>query len=76
MSAFQQGGEVAGTFFVVVTASPGGTWAPWRPRCDEELRRVAEGGRADEMERTVNQMETGFVRALERVGGFGARPTA
>ncbi len=74
VSAFQHGGEVDGSFFVVVTAKPDGALGPLEDAVDEELRRVAEeGARPEELERALAQVEAAFVESLERVGGFGGK---
>jgi len=74
VTAFQEGIELGGTFWIVVTAKPDVGLAGIAAAVREELERVATGGvRVEERDRAVNGVETAFVRSLERVGGFGGK---
>jgi zinc protease len=74
VSAFQNGQELAGSFWIVATARPGVALPQLEEAIDEELRRLMRGGvEAVERERAVNGVETSFTRSLERVGGFGGK---
>ncbi|MHB1192634.1 MAG: M16 family metallopeptidase [Longimicrobiales bacterium] len=74
VSAFQEGNELGGTFWIIVTAKPEVGLAVLASAVREELARVASGGVTEvERDRAVNGVETAFVRSLERVGGFGGK---
>ena len=74
VSAFQNGGELEGSFFVVVTGKPDTPLDRLREEVLEELERIAGTGvEEEERVRAVNQIESGMVRMLERVGGFGGK---
>jgi len=74
VTAFQDGQELAGTFWIIATAKPDAELDGIAAAIREELDRVVSGGVApEERERAVNGVETGFVRSLERVGGFGGK---
>jgi zinc protease len=74
VSTFQNGCELGGTFFVVVTAKPGVALGGLEEAVREELRTLVEQGvREEERGRTLSQLEAEMVRALERLGGFGGK---
>jgi zinc protease len=74
VSAFQNGSELDGTFFVVVTAKPGVSLGVLEERVREEIARLVEKGVAEEEQaRTLSQLEAEMVRGLERLGGFGGK---
>ncbi len=74
VSAFQDGQELGGAFWIIATAKPDVSLARLAAAIREELDRVVSGGVAgEERQRAVNGVETGFVRSLERVGGFGGK---
>jgi zinc protease len=74
VSAFQNGCELGGSFFVVVTAKPGIALGTLEERVRAELHTLVEDGvREEERERTLSQLEAEMVRALERLGGFGGK---
>jgi zinc protease len=63
--------EIAGQFMITATARPGTNLARLEKAIDEELARfLAHGPTAEELERAKTQFEAGFVRGLERIGGF------
>jgi zinc protease len=66
--------EISGMFWVSVTAQPGGDLAQIEQAVNEELERfMREGIDDDELERVKAQNRSGFVRGVERVGGFGGK---
>jgi len=74
VSAFQDGNELDGAFWIVATAKPDVPLSTLGSAIEEELHRVtSDGVTDDEMQRALNGIETDFVRALERVGGFGGK---
>lgn len=74
VSAFQNGQEIAGAFWIIATAKPDVSLDRVATVIREELDRlVADGVQPEERERAVNGVETAFVRSLERVGGFGGK---
>jgi zinc protease len=74
VAAFQNGWEMDGSFFVIVTAKPGVRLDPLERAVREEIAGLGDEGIDDEERvRTVNHIESGMVRALERVGGFGGK---
>ena len=68
-----QQSELLGSIFeLYATARPGHTPAEIEKAIDEELSRFRnEGPEQKEVDRARNTIETNFVRALERLGGFG-----
>lgn len=74
VSAFQDGNELGGTFWIIATAKPDVPLEGLARAITEELDGLVAGGvAAHELERAVNGVETSFVRSLERVGGFGGK---
>jgi zinc protease len=74
VSAFQNGSELDGSFFVIATAKPGVQLAQIEQAVREEIARLAdEGVEQEERSRTLNHIESEMVRALERLGGFGGK---
>jgi zinc protease len=72
VSVYQSGAALGGTFEVIVTAKPDVGLAALEAAVREEIARVgAQGVTQSELERALAQVESGFVQALERVGGFG-----
>ncbi|HMJ92370.1 MAG TPA: pitrilysin family protein, partial [Candidatus Acidoferrum sp.] len=66
--------EIGGQFTMVATARPGESLEKVEKALDEELVRfIAEGPTKDEMERAKTQFEAGFIRGIERIGGFGGK---
>ncbi|ABC83148.1 M16 family metallopeptidase [Anaeromyxobacter dehalogenans] len=65
-------GEIGSTFFVEATAKPGGDLAKVERAVREEVARlVAQGPTAEELVRAKTGILAGFVRGVERIGGFG-----
>lgn len=72
--AMQGTSEIGSTFFVQASARPGGDAAPVERAIREELARfLAKGPTKDELERARTQRIAGFIRGVERVGGFGGK---
>ena len=68
------GREIAGQFFVVATAKAGGDLGRIEAIIDEEMARLLrDGPTADELERVRTQTAAGYIRGLERIGGFGGK---
>ena len=74
VAAFAYSQEISGEFFVQVTTNKGEETARVSEAVEEELAEIKTTPPSSaEMERTRNQIETHFVRNLERIGGFGGR---
>ncbi|HEX6851076.1 MAG TPA: pitrilysin family protein [Candidatus Polarisedimenticolaceae bacterium] len=74
VQAFVDDREIASLFRIEATASPGGSLAAVEKALDEELARLLEEGpTAAEVERARAQTIAGFVRGIERIGGFGGK---
>ena len=66
--------EIAGEFTIQVTASPGHTLEEIEDVVELELDRIrSEPPSEEEIERSLNRIETHHVRQMEQVGGFGGR---
>jgi len=73
-AAFASLREIAGQFQVVVTIKPGVDPARVERAIHEEVQRlIAEPPTADEVRRVQTQYRAGFVRGIERIGGFGGK---
>src|SRR5579883_195942 len=74
INAFVDGSEIGGQFIVQTTLKPGQDTAKVERAVDEELKRFIEGGpTADELDRAKTTYVAGFIRGLDRVGGFGGK---
>ena len=79
VTAYQASGTLGSQFQIVVTARPAGAdtvpaalLERIRAIVDEELVTLGRDEPEDrELERAVNQIESGFLNRMERVGGFG-----
>ncbi|HTQ54022.1 MAG TPA: pitrilysin family protein [Bryobacteraceae bacterium] len=66
--------EIGGQFFIVATARPGQDLAKVEKEIDEELARFLEGGpEPKELERVKTEYVAGFIRGVDRIGGFGGK---
>lgn len=66
--------EIAGMFSIVATVKPGGSVAAVEKAVDEELARfLKDGPTAAELARAKTQGLAGFLRGVERIGGFGGK---
>jgi zinc protease len=74
VSASQNSGALASFFLITATAREGHGLAELEKVIAEELGKVRDAPpAARELERAVNQIESVFYGALERVGGFGGK---
>lgn len=74
VSAFQNSGPLGSAFILIVTAREGHDLTEIEKVVGEELAKVRnEPPAARELERAVNQIESAFYGAMERVGGFGGK---
>ncbi len=74
VSAFQGSAEIASTFTISASVRPGGDPAAVERAIKEELARLLEQGpSADEIDRARTQQLAGFIRGVERIGGFGGK---
>ncbi|MCP4661530.1 MAG: insulinase family protein [bacterium] len=66
--------ELGGLFILRATAHPGGDLAEVERAMDEELARfLADGPTPQELERVKTDRRAGFIRGVERIGGFGGK---
>jgi len=74
VSVYHYGQEIAGEFFVQVTANAGQSLEEIEALVRDELESVRQSGPIEhEIQRAKNRIESQHVRQLERVGGFGGR---
>jgi zinc protease len=74
VDASQSSREMGGTFTIEVTAAPGHDLAEVEAAVDAELVRLLNKGVGDdELKPALIRYEASFVRALQRVGGFGGK---
>ena len=74
VSAFQNSGPLGSAFILIITAREGHGLTEVEKVVGEELAKVKnEPPSARELERAVNQIESAFYGAMERVGGFGGK---
>jgi zinc protease len=75
--AFQSSSELSSAFMIIATARSGHDLDELEQVVQEELDRIKrESPEARELQRAVNQYESGSLNALERVGGFGGKADA
>jgi predicted Zn-dependent peptidase len=68
---------LGGLFFIQVDVKQGADVAAVEKALDEELARLlAEGPSASELEQARTVYKAGFVRGIERIGGFGGKADA
>jgi zinc protease len=66
--------EIGGLFVIEASARPGVELERVEKALDEELRRLLAGGPAPaELRRVKTQYRAGFIRGIERIGGFGGK---
>jgi zinc protease len=71
VTAYQGSGALGSSFQIIATARPGHTVAEMQQAIDEEIERLKrQPPDAREVQRAINQIEAGFYRRMERVGGF------
>ncbi len=74
VSVYHYGQEIAGEFFIQVTANAGQSLEEIEAIVRQELDAIRQSGPDDhELQRAKNRIESQHVRQLERVGGFGGR---
>jgi zinc protease len=74
VSASQNSAALGSTFLVTATAREGHSLAEIEKVISEEITKIQnDPPTARELERAVNQIESAFYGALERVGGFGGK---
>ncbi|UCC47337.1 MAG: insulinase family protein [Gemmatimonadota bacterium] len=74
VSAFQYSLEHGSSFWIIATARAGHDLDELEEVIREELDRIRmEPPSEREVQRAINQYEAGFLRGLERVGGFGGK---
>ena len=74
VAVFHYGQEIAGEFFIQVTANAGKSLEEVEEIVRRELDGLRESGPTEhELQRAKNRIESQHVRQLERVGGFGGR---
>ena len=72
--ANQASRELGGVFGIRATAAPGHTLAELEAVIDDELARLLKDGvKKQEVALALTGYEAGFVRGLQRVGGFGGK---
>jgi zinc protease len=72
--AYQESREISGNFTIQVTAKEGRTLAEVEKAVDGILTNLLNTGiTPTELEQAQTAWQTGFIRRLERVGGFGGR---
>ena len=72
--AFQGTSELGSNFVVMATVRPGGDAARVEAVIKEELARFLDKGpTADELSRARTARLAGFIRGVERIGGFGGK---
>ncbi len=74
VNAFMDDREIASQLLLMITAQPGGDLPAVERVQEEELRKfIASGPTSDELNRIKTQMRAGFIRGIERIGGFGGK---
>jgi len=77
VSAYVYPFELASTFYITADVKQGVDPARVEAIIDEELRRLlAEGPDAAELQQAQTVVKAGFVRGIERIGGFGGKADA
>jgi zinc protease len=73
-SAYQLPLEIAGAYVIYATALPGQPLSELERAIDEELGRfLSSGPTRAETERVKTEIESSFIRGIERVGGFSGK---
>jgi zinc protease len=74
VSAYVDLREIGGLFVIEASARPGVPLTRVERAVDEELRRLLTGGpTVAELARVQTQYRAGFLRGIERIGGFGGK---
>ena len=73
-SAYSYSREIGGQFGIRVMAKPGQDLGPIEEAVNEELERfLKEGPTEEELKLVKTRTEAGFIRGIERIGGFGGK---
>ncbi|HVK57626.1 MAG TPA: insulinase family protein, partial [Candidatus Kapabacteria bacterium] len=74
VSAFMDSREIGSQFYIVATARPGEDLSKVDRIIDEEMARlIKDGPKEKELERVKIEALSGFIRGVERIGGFGGK---
>jgi zinc protease len=74
VSAYQDSKKFASEFMLVATARPGVTLTQLETVIQEEINKLKSTPADDrEVQRILNQYETGFINSMERSGGFSGK---
>ncbi|HEX2083389.1 MAG TPA: pitrilysin family protein, partial [Xanthomonadaceae bacterium] len=74
VSTANYGSQLAGSFFINAMVKQGVEPSRVEAIIDEELQRlIAAGPTAEELERAKTSYRAGFIRGIERIGGFGGK---
>ncbi len=74
VSSYLDDNEIAGQFYIDVTIKPGQDLSKVEKAIDEELATLLKNGPTDkELQRVKTQYFAGFIRGIERIGGFGGK---
>ncbi|MFN0104302.1 MAG: M16 family metallopeptidase [Bryobacteraceae bacterium] len=74
VEATNEGNEIAGQFNIIATARPGVEFAKLEAAVDDELARFLHAGPTEqELKLSKTQAMAGFLRGIERIGGFGGK---
>ncbi|MCG8275308.1 pitrilysin family protein [Stenotrophomonas sp. NLF4-10] len=77
VSAGAWASQLGSNFGIIATVKQGVDPAKVEAIIDEELRKlIAEGPSADELARAKTAFRAGFIRGIERIGGFGGKADA
>ncbi len=74
VSAYLENREISSQFYIDATVRPGQDPAKVEREIDEELSKfLKEGPTEQELQRVKTQYLAGFIRGVERIGGFGGK---
>ena len=73
VTAYQGSAVLGSTFRIIVTARPGVSLTQLEGEVRRELESMSREVEQRELTRAINGIETGFIDALQNVGGFGGR---
>ncbi len=73
-TAFDWSNEIAGQFYLTLTAKPGGDLKNVEKAADEELQNFLKNGPSEaELQLAKTQIFGEYARIMERIGGFGGK---
>jgi zinc protease len=74
VSSYIDDAEISGQFYIDVTIKPGQDLSKVEKMIDEELATLLKNGPTEkELQRVKTQYFAGFIRGIERIGGFGGK---